>query len=86
MVYGILIKIRTESIIAGDMTMFDPKRAARVGAKRLRQRQDYRLAKREMENPDEFYDSDRENDLDSEEKELVLNEIFKSNRKRRLSK
>ena len=66
--------------------MFDPKRAARVGAKRLRQRQDYRLAKREMENPYEYYDFDHDTDLDSKVREFYLNDLFKLNKRRRLSK
>jgi hypothetical protein len=69
--------------------MFDPKRAARVGAKKLRQRQDYRLAKRQVRMYKEECDAeqlendyDREHDSDSDTQDLVLNIRALSNRKR----
>ena len=61
---------------------FDPKRAARVGAKKIRQRTDVRFAKREIY--DNMYnDIDREEDDDSELKDLELNIRATDNRKYR---
>lgn len=62
---------------------FDPKRAARVGAKKIRMRTDARFAKKEIYD-NMYYDIDREEDEDSELKDLELNIRASDNRKRRV--
>jgi hypothetical protein len=63
---------------------FDPRRAARVGAKMLRQRQDRRFAKRrimeEMEDEVVMFDKDID-DSDSELRETTIDIDVKKNRK-----
>lgn len=61
---------------------FDPKRAARVGAKKIRQRTDARFAKKEIYD-NIYFDNDREEDEDSELKDLELNFRAADNRKYR---
>jgi len=69
--------------------MFDPKRAARVGAKQLRQRVESRLAKKSLS--EAYYDTDdidyiyddeeREGDIEDYKKDNDLNSKFRLNSK-----
>lgn len=63
---------------------FDPKRAARVGAKKLRQRQETRLAKRQIDETwiDDIDLQDRIKDSDAEDFDLEMNIRASMNRKR----
>lgn len=57
---------------------FDPKREARVGAKRLRQRQDKRMAKRYIQGE---YELELESDYEGENRDFQLNIKAEVNRK-----
>lgn len=67
--------------------MFDPKRAARVGAKQLRQRIEGRIAKKSIsdayydENETFFDDEEREGDVEDYKRDNTLNFNFRLNSK-----
>ena len=69
------------------MKMFDPKRAARVGAKQLRQRIEGRIAKKSIsdayydDNDTLFDDEDREGDVEDYKRDNALNSNFRLNSK-----
>ena len=67
--------------------MFDPKRAARVGAKQLRQRIEGRIAKKSIsdayydENETFFDDEEREGDVEDYKRDNTINFNFRLNSK-----